>query len=485
MEKNVSLSLDGALGELLPKDQWTTDPELLKTYAKDWTKHYTPNASAVLFPRSTTDVQKIVRWARAGHIALVPSGGRTGLSAAAFATRGEVIVSFEKMNRVLEFDPFDQTLRCEPGVITEQIQNLALEKGFYFPIDFASRGSSQIGGNVATNAGGIKVIRYGLIRDWIAGLTVVTGTGEVLELNNSLVKNATGYDLRQLFIGSEGTLGFITEVTLRLTRPPSDLQVVVVGLPNLDAIMDVFLRFRKAFDLVAFEMFTDLALKYITEQGHGQPPFATSCPFYVLIEVEKGRPAGGTGRDSVGANADPTADPTVERLLSLIEAAMADGVILDGVLAQNDRQAKDLWALRENITESTSHKLPYKNDISVRISKVPEFLRRMTEILSADYPDFEVVWFGHIGDGNLHVNILKPDGMSSADFMTRCHQVDKDMMGMIRDLRGSVSAEHGVGLVKKPFLYMTRSEPEIALMRKIKIAFDPDGILNPGKIFDL
>jgi len=455
------------LKNLFGADGFSTQPEDLKNYGKDWTKHYTPNASAVVFPKTTEQVQSLVNWARQTKTALIPSGGRTGLSAAAFATNGEIVVSFEKMNRILEVDAFDQTLRCQAGAITEVVQQTALQHGFYFPVDFASRGSSQIGGNVATNAGGIKVIRYGLIRNWVAGLEVVTGQGERLRLNNSLVKNATGYDLRQLFIGSEGTLGFITEVTLGLTQPPNDLQVVLLGVPDLHSIMEVYKIFRGKFQLIAYEMFTELSLKYVTAMGRAGRPFATVCPFYVLIEIEK--------QD----------DSTLDRVMELIESAIEKGLVLDGTLSQNEKQSKEFWSLRENITESTSHKQPYKNDISVRISKVPEFLNRMTAILEKDYPDFEVVWFGHIGDGNLHVNILKPDFISSDEFMRRCHKVDQVMMNMIHDLGGSVSAEHGVGLVKKPFLQMTRSPEEIELMKKIKMIFDPDLILNPGKIFDV
>ncbi len=454
------------LRTLMPSDAVLTDPDSLATYGKDWTKHFQPTPSAIVFPRSAEEVSKIVQWARKTKTSLVPSGGRTGLSAAAYAVNHEVVVSLEKMNKILELDPLDQTMRCQAGVVTETAQKHALEHDFYFPVDFASRGSSQIGGNAATNAGGIKVIRYGLIRNWIAGLEVVTGTGDILRLNNSLVKNATGYDLRHLFIGSEGTLGIITEVTLQLTRKPRDLQVLVLGVPDLASIMEVYKLFRAHMPLVAYEMFTDLALKYVTQMGRVGRPFETATPYYVLIEVEK------------------ESEATLDIVMELFETCLEKGLVLDGTLSQNDKQAQDFWSLREDITEATSHKAPYKNDISVRVAKVPQFLNEMSALLDKDYPDFEVVWFGHIGDGNLHVNILKPDSLSSDEFMQRCHHVDKDMFTMIKNLGGSVSAEHGVGLVKKPYLSYTRSEDEIAYMRGIKKVFDPDSILNPGKIFD-
>ncbi len=441
-----------------------TDAESLKTYGKDWTKHFTPNPTAILLPRSTEQVKTIVQWARRTKTALVPSGGRTGLSGGAFATNREVVVSLSRMNRILELDSFDQTLRCEAGVITEQIQKYAREHGFYYPVDFAARGSSQIGGNVATNAGGIKVIRYGLTRHWVTGLKVVTGRGEILELNRSLVKNATGYDLRQLFIGSEGTLGIITEVTVGLTKPPKDFTVFVMGTNDLAAIMEIYSRYKSRFNIFAYEMFTDLALTYTAAHG-ARAPFSTPAKYYVLLELEH------------------ESDAYIEQATEEFGRLLEEGLIVDGVISQSPQQAAELWALRENITEATSHKQPYKNDISVRVSRVPEFLNEMTAVIAHEHPDFEVVWFGHVGDGNLHVNILKPDSLSSTEFVERCKKVDEKMFDVIEKFEGSVSAEHGVGLVKKPFLHHTRSAAEISLMKDIKRVFDPDSILNPGKIF--
>ncbi len=443
-----------------------TDEESLKTYGKDWTKHFTAKPKAVVFPRSTEQVRDLVLWARKNKTPLVPSGGRTGLSAAAYATNGEVVVSLEKMNKILELNTLDQTVRCEAGVITEQLQKYAWDNGFYYPIDFAARGSSQIGGNVATNAGGIKVIRYGLTRQWVTGLKVVTGSGEILELNKSLVKNATGYDLRQLFIGSEGTLGIVTEVTLGVTQQPKDPVLLVLGTNELNSIMEIYQAFRNKFNLLAYEMFTDVALKYVTTHGHGAPPFETSTKYYVLIEIEK------------------TTEEQLDKALEVFSDLSEKGLVLDGTVSQSPKQAAELWGLRENITEATSFKQPYKNDVSVRVSRVPQFLVEMSAIIQKEHPDFEVVWFGHVGDGNLHINILKPDNLSSEEFIKKCKKVDEILFKMIERLEGSVSAEHGVGLVKKAYLSHTRSEVEIELMKSIKKVFDPDLIMNPGKIFD-
>ena len=449
------------LGSLVTTDQATRDE-----YGHDWTKHYDINAGGVAFPTSAEDVVRIVKWARVNKVALVPSGGRTGLSGGACATRGELVVSFEKMNKILELNRIDRTVRIQPGVITEALQQYADEQGFYYPVDFAAVGSSQIGGNIATNAGGIKVLRYGLTRDWIAGLKVVTGAGDLLEFGGDLVKNATGFDFRHLFIGSEGTLGFVVEATIKLAQPPKPLSVLMLAVPDLDSIMKVFAEFRASLPLTAFEYFSDVALRVVQHHTGLVSPLATAAPNYLVIEVE---------------NLD---DSVQETLLTVFEKCVEQGWALDGAIAQSDAQARDFWRLREDISEATASYMPYKNDVSVTISKTPEFLRKVDAILKSEYPDFEVVWFGHIGDGNMHINILKPADLPREKFLERCLKVNEHLFEVIHRLHGSISAEHGVGLVKKPYLQFTRAPEEIALMKGIKRVFDPDGVMNPGKVFD-
>ncbi|MBK9321926.1 MAG: FAD-binding oxidoreductase [Bdellovibrionaceae bacterium] len=452
------------LMELLPADQIKIDSASLLTYGKDWTTYFDVKASAILFPKTTDEVAKIVRWARKYRVGLVPSGGRTGLSGAAVATNGEVVVSLERMNKILSFNETDQMVVCQAGVITETLQDFARSKNLYYPVDFAARGSSQIGGNIATNAGGIKVVRYGLTRDWVAGLKVVTGTGEVLELNNGLIKNATGLDLRHLFVGSEGILGFITECTIRLAPPPPPSKVMVLGLSNLAAVMKVFAQFKNRTKLVAFEMFSDKALEKVIASTGLAMPFETKTELYVLAELES------------QSNIDE------EQNMAAFEKCLLEGWVLDGVISQSDVQAKNFWRLREDISESLAKYSPYKNDISVAISEVPSFMRDLNLVLTESYPTWEVIWFGHIGDGNLHINILRPEGLSKEAFVKECRKVDILVFEAVMKHRGSISAEHGVGLTKKPFLRFSRSQAEIDLMKGIKHTFDPDNILNPGKV---
>lgn len=451
--------------EFLSPEQWSQKPEDLEKYGKDWTTQKTPQPGGVVFPKSTEDVKNIVLWARKHQFKLVPSGGRTGLSGGAMASDHEMVISFEKMNQVISFDEMDGTLTVQAGMITEDLQNLAKEKGYFYPVDFAARGSSHIGGNVATNAGGIKVLRYGLTRQWVAGLTVVTGTGEVLMLNKSLIKNASGYDLRHLFIGSEGTLGFITEVSVFLTQPPQEPFVLLLGVEELTSVTPIFNLFRKMPELLAFEIFTDIALKYVKKSSGLASPMETQPQYYLVVEIEK------------------KSEQVLDVAMDLLEQAMEKGWVSDGVISQSPQQAKEFWRLREDISEATAPHTPYKNDVSVTISHIPAFLKEVDETLKLEYPHFEVVWFGHIGDGNLHINILKPQDLSKGEFLKSCRKVDQILFEKIQKFSGSVSAEHGVGITKKPYLHYTRSEEEIRLMKEIKKVFDPDGLINPGKIF--
>ncbi|HBN52809.1 MAG TPA: FAD-binding oxidoreductase [Stenotrophomonas sp.] len=390
-----------------------TDPADLEHYGRDWTRRWTPAPLAIALPASVEEVQAVVRWANEHTVAVVPSGGRTGLSGGAVAAAGELVLSLERMNRALDFNAVDRTLTVQAGMPLEAVHNAAGEHGLVYPVDFAARGSCSIGGNIATNAGGIRVIRYGNTREWIAGLKVVAGNGELLEFNKGLIKNSSGYDFRQLLIGSEGTLGIVVEATLKLTDPPPATNVMLLALPSFEVLMQVFAAFRERMQLEAFEFFTDRAVHHVTAHG-AHYPFAETYPYYVVTEY---------------AAADEAGEAAA---LAAFEHCMEQGWVLDGVISASQAQAQQLWRLREGITESLARYRPYKNDVSVRISAMPAFLAEAQALINGAYPHFDVVWFGHIGDGNLHINVLKPEDTSDAEFLGQCEQVTKLLAQVLR-----------------------------------------------------
>lgn len=453
--------------DILSAEQISSAPQDLAHYGRDWCKSFEPSPRCILLPARTEQVQAIIRRCAERRLALVPSGGRTGLSGGATATAGEVVLSMERMNKVLEVNPIDRTLRCEAGAVTQKVQEEAQRHNLFFPLEFTTKASSQIGGNIATNVGGIRVLRYGNIREWVLGLRAVTGSGELLNLNGSLFKNNTGYDLRNLLIASEGTLAVIVEATLRLTRPPEERRRVLAGIEDTDRILSILRRTRERFEATsAFEYFTAAALEKVLLHHKLQRPFPALPPHLLLIEIECG------ARDK---------DAIDEFFAGLLE----EGVLSDAVIAQSEKQAGELLEMRERIGETlSSHYCPHKNDLSVPVPSIPAFMRELEALLAREYPGFEMIIFGHVGDGNLHVNTLKPEQLSRERFFELCHEADEKVFELVRSFGGSISAEHGIGLLKKPFLHHSRSAAEVELMRGIKRIFDPAGILNPGKIFD-
>jgi FAD/FMN-containing dehydrogenase len=462
--------------ELLGDDELITAGDDLGFYGSDRCKGGWPVApGAIALPRTIEQVQGIARVCTEQGVAIVASGGRTGLTGAATAIAGELVLSLERMNRILAIDEPGRLLRCEAGATIQAVQDAAAAVGLEYPVDFAAKGSAQIGGSVATNAGGVKVIRYGLTRERVAGLEVVLADGERLSLGGELVKDNTGYQLRQLFIGSEGTLGIIVEVTLSLTRPPAGHAVVLCSVTGDAAVLELFARLRAStLTLSAFECFDRGCVeRVVAHRGVDQAgPLDELGPVQVLVEVEL--PAAEL-RDDDG--------PTRAALMDLLADAQEAGELLDAVIAQTDAQARELWAWREDISESLHGFTPHKADIAVPVREVPRFLARWRAAVAEALPEIPALCFGHVGDGNLHLNLLCPPGMDHAEFLARCHEFDPRMYALVREHRGSVSAEHGIGLLKRDYLGHTRSAREIASMRAIKQVFDPLGILNPGKLF--
>ena len=458
------MNLSRQLSEIVGKDNVSQKPDDLKYYGLDWTRFYEPDPIAVVFVRDTQQIVELVKWARTERIALVPSGGRTGLSGGACATQGEVVVSFEKLNQIKSFREADNSVVVEAGVVTANLQAFAEDKGLFYPVDFASSGSSHVGGNIATNAGGIRVLRYGMTRNWVSGLKVVTGNGDLLELNKGLAKNNTGYDLRHAFIGSEGTLGLIVEATMQLAPQPKDAAVILLGITRMQDCIEVLTTFRSRVTLNAFEFFSDLALRHVLHSSDLEAPLTSPSPFYVLLEFEKSN------------------ELELEEATHAFEQCVAGGLVTDGIVSSSAAQNQQLWQYRERISESITPRTPYKNDVSVTIGKIPDFLSTVDAMVSQQYPEFEIVWFGHIGDGNVHLNILKPQEWETDRFKTECEQASEKVLAIVQEFEGSISAEHGVGLLKKDQLHFTKSAQEIALMRQLKNLFDPDGIMNPGKL---
>lgn len=444
-----------------------TDDEGKALYGRDWLRDYEPAPLCVCFPRSVEEVQHVVHSCRDARHPIVPSGGRTGLAGGATAMAGEVVLSLEKLNRVFSVNTVERTITAEAGAVTETLQRAAEEVGLFLPIDFASKGSSQIGGNIATNAGGIRVIRWGMTRSHVASLTAVLADGSVVSCGHGLMKDQAGYDLKHLFIGSEGTLGIITSATIRLTTPPVPSLRVWAGMETVaDALALLSFCHEKGLVLDLFELVYREALEPVLLFKHKRDPLSHPFLVYTLLEIEIG--SCGAGR---------------EGLDEILAEAFERGIVMDMVVAESLGQANELLSLRELVSETLStHFTIHKNDVSVKTADMPAFLSELLSRARVLEPSFRPAIFGHMGDGNLHINFLKPTELSDEAFFTRCHQLDGELFSCVDRYRGSVAAEHGVGLLKRDFLGYSRSVEEIAVMRAIKLALDPLNIMNPGKV---
>lgn len=470
MNKALPLDLNSEIVRRFPADFMTVAPEDLAEYGRDWTRVYDPAPAAIVFPRTTDEVAAFLRLCSEHGVAVVPSGGRTGLSGGAVAANGEVVLSLARMNKIFPVDLLSSTVRAQAGAITQAVHEHCAPLGLTWPIDFASKGSSHVGGNISTNAGGQRVIRYGLTRNWVNGLQVVTIGGDILELNGSLQKNNTGMELSQLFIGTEGTLGIITEATLRLTSLPIRTELFFFATSSLAASLELLkhTKLNGPFTILTFEYLTNDCLESVLKFSQRKSPFVSAAHSYILLEVECVESA-----------------EQKQKLDEWMQIALENDLIVDGVLAHSHEERNDLWALRELVSESLAAQgLVYKNDIALPIAKLDEFATEMQALLSRNYPHLKLFLFGHLGDGNFHVNFLKPPQMEKSEFLDICHAADTEMFETVRKFGGSVSAEHGIGLLKKAALSYSRTPAELAIFRQIKKALDPQNLLNPGKIFD-
>ena len=437
-------------------------------FCSDWRGRYTGSALGVALPGSTEQVAAVVRACAATGTAIVPQGGNTGLCGGATPVGGERVVSLRRLNRIRAVDADNNSITVEAGCTLQAVQEAALAADRLFPLSLAAEGSATIGGNLSTNAGGVQVLRYGNARELTLGLEVVLADGRVWDGLRALRKDNTGYDLKHLFIGAEGTLGLITAATLKLFPRPRAYATAWVALPAPAAAVRLLGRLRDAAgdNVTAFEIVgrpaLDLVLKHIP---NARDPLAGRPAWQVLIELS-------------GARDDLSA--TLEQAL---QAATEAGVIDDAVLAASEAQTAALWALRENVSEAQKIEgVSIKHDIAVPVSRIAEFISRADAALRAAFPEVRIVCFGHFGDGNLHYNQSRSDAQSNADFIAQTAAVNRIVHDLVHQLGGSISAEHGLGQLKREEVLRYKSGTEMGLMRAVKQALDPRGLMNPGKL---
>jgi FAD/FMN-containing dehydrogenase len=438
----------------------------LAPYLVDWRGRYRGAARCVVRPGSAAEVAVAVKACVAAGAAIVPQGGNTSLCGAATpdGTGDAVIIALGRMNRILAVDAQNDTISVEAGCTLAAVQEAARAAGRLFPLSLAAEGSCQIGGNLSTNAGGVQVLRYGNTRDLTLGLQVVLPDGEVWDGLRGLRKDNTGYDLKHLFIGAEGTLGIITAAVLKLFPLPRTQTTGWLNLASPAAAVDLLNRAKSAFAarLTAFELVSAPALALVLRHIPDAVRPTGESPWYVLAEFSDAAP-----------------DEVAEWLAARIEA----GEAADGVVASSEAQARRLWALREAISEAQKIEgLSIKHDIAVPVSRIADFLATADAALAAAFPGIRLVAFGHVGDGNLHYNLSRPDAQDNAAFIASQPAVNRIVHDAVDALGGSISAEHGIGQLKREELLRYKSPVEIALMRSLKQALDPRGLMNPGKI---
>jgi FAD/FMN-containing dehydrogenase len=450
---------------------WTIEPEQLALHAAEQWGTWRGRTPLLLRPANTAEVAALLQLCHAHQLPVVPQGGNTGLVGAGVPDGSGrlAVLSLARLNRIREVDPLNDTITAEAGCVLEAVQNAAAEVGRLLPLSLGAQGSCQIGGNIASNAGGVNVLRYGMARALVLGLEVVLADGRIWDGLRSLRKDNTGYDLKQLFIGAEGTLGVITAAVLRLVPRPRERQTAWLALASPQAAVELLALFRErlgetvgSFELLAGGC-VELVLRYLPG---ARAPLARSAPWYVLAEV-----------------AWPLAEGLGAELEQVLEEAMRRALIQDGVIAASETQRTALWALRENPTEAMAREgMVLRHDIAVPVARVPDLIERAAAALERAVPGVRIMPFGHVGDGNIHYNLLQPRDMAGDDFHARRDEVQGIVFDVVEALGGSISAEHGIGRAKRAELARRKSPVELALMRALKASLDPKGILNPGAV---
>jgi FAD/FMN-containing dehydrogenase len=449
-----------------------TSPEDMAPYLAEWRGRFKGNSPAVVRPANTEEVAAVVRICAEAGIPIVPQGGNTGLVGGSipYEEGREIVLSLSRLNRIRNIDPLNYTMTVDAGVVLKTAQDAAADANRLLPMSLGSEGTCQIGGLISTNAGGINVLRYGNMRDLVLGLEVVLADGRVWDGMRALRKNNTGYDLKHLFIGAEGTLGIVTGAVLKLFPRPVQAETAFIAVPDPASAIELLARLRTASgDAVsAFELMSRRCLDFALKHVAGTiDPLSEPSPWYVLTEL-----TAGTQSDAFREN---------------FEAALGDafeaGLATDATLAQSDAQAKQLWFIREAIVEAQKFEGgSIKNDVSIPVSCVAEFLERATAAVEATCPGIRVTPFGHVGDGNIHFNLSQPEGADTAAYLARWDEICHVVNEVIFDLDGSISAEHGIGRFKKDEMPVIKSPVEFDMLRAMKAALDPKGLLNPGKM---
>jgi FAD/FMN-containing dehydrogenase len=448
------------------------------SYVTDWRESFVGNALAVVRPANTQEVADVVRLCAAEKVSVVPQGGNTGLVGGGIPQEKgrEIVLSLNRMTRITDIDPIGYTMTVEAGVILKTIQETAAANDRLFPLSLAAEGSCSIGGNLSTNAGGVQVLHYGNARQLVLGLEVVTPQGEIWNGLRALKKDNTGYDLRDLYLGAEGTLGIITRAVLKLWPKPKDVATAWVAVPSPEAAVALLSGAHAASEdnVTSCELMgrqgIDLVLQHIPGAAD---PLAERHDWYVLLEWSSTR-ARRDGENAGGLR---------EKMEAYLGEAMEQGLVLDATIAQNETQARALWALRENHTEASKKEGPsVKHDISVAVSRIHSFVTEGLAAMRKALPEGRPVTFGHVGDGNLHFNCQAPVGWDKARFTPHARTVTAAIYDLVVSYGGSISAEHGIGLLKVDELAHYRSQVEIDTMRTIKRALDPQNLMNPGKV---
>jgi FAD/FMN-containing dehydrogenase len=456
------------LKSIVGERDWSTDPSELAPHLTEWRDRFRGKTCIMVSPRTTAQVSDIVKACAAAGTAVIPQGGNTGLCGGAIPDMSgeQVLLSLSRLNAIRKVDVHDSAIVVDAGCILADVQQAAREVGRFFPLSLSAEGSCQIGGNLATNAGGINVLRYGTARQQVLGLEVVLADGTVWDGLRSLRKDTAGYDMKQLFIGSEGTLGVITAATLKLYPDPGETTTSLLALSAAGDAVEILamMRERLGAPVQAFELMSDRCLRFVERHvPDAAAPFKNNSPWYVLCDVARDNASG--------------------RLESVLAVAAGKGLISDAIIAKNQMESDRLWRIRHSISEAQkSEGVSIKHDISVPVGSIGVFLQRSNLLLEQLAPEARLVAFGHVGDGNLHYNISQPAGADGAEFRDVGERLTAAIYDLVDELGGSFSAEHGVGVLKKDQLRRYRGGAELSLMRKMKAALDPNNTLNPGKV---